>query len=209
VGEGARIAASLHPDLVVFDGSGAAVPPIAADRTVVVVGGHQDPAVAAGFLNGYRLLLADLVVITMAEHGSGWTRVRERVAAAVRPDVPVVATVLHPRPLSHVRDRTVAYFSAAPVEALGRLRDHLENVYGARIVHVSGNLADRAALRSELEEVSAEVYLVELKAAAIDVVAEAALARDAAVVLAANDVVSVPGEPDLDELLLGMAKFRK
>ena len=47
------------------------------------------------------------------------------------------------------------------------------------VVHVSGNLADRAALRSELEEVSADVYLVELKAAAIDVVAEAAIARGA------------------------------
>jgi cyclic 2,3-diphosphoglycerate synthase len=208
VGEGARVAASLHPDLVVFDGSGAAVPPIATDRTVVVVGAHQDPAVAAGYLNGYRLLLADLVVLTMAEPGSEWARVRERVASAVRPGVPVVATVLHPRPLSDVRDRTVAYFSAAPTDALPRLRDHLENVFGARIVHMSGNLADRAALRGELAEVSAEVYLVELKAAAIDVVAEAAIARGAAVVLAANDVVSVPGEPDLDELLLRMAKFR-
>ncbi len=55
---------------------------------------------------------------------------------------------------------------------------------------------------------SAEVYLVELKAAAIDVVAEAASERGAEVVLAANDVVAVPGEPDLDELLLGMAKFQ-
>ena len=36
---GARVAAGLGPDLVVFDGSGAALPPVAADRTVVVVGG--------------------------------------------------------------------------------------------------------------------------------------------------------------------------
>ena len=48
---------------------------------------------------------------------------------------------------------------------------------------------------------------MELKAAAIDVVAEAALARGAEVVLAANDVVPLAGEPDLDELLLDMAKF--
>ncbi len=208
VGQGARVAASLHPDLVVFDGSGAALPPIAADRTVVVVGGHQDPAVAAGYLNTYRLLVADLVVVTMAELGSGWETVRDRVASAVRADVPVVATTLHPRPLSDVRERTVAYFSAAPVEALDRLREHLEGAFGARIVHVSGNLANRAALREELEEISADVYLVELKAAAIDVVAEAALEKGAEVVLAANDVVSVAGERDLDELLLGMAKFQ-
>ena len=52
------------------------------------------------------------------------------------------------------------------------------------------------------------MFLVELKAAAIDVVAEAGLARGIDVVLAANDVVPLAGEPDLDELLLGMAKFR-
>ena len=39
--EGARVAAELTLDLVIFDGSGAALPPIAADRTIVVVGGHQ------------------------------------------------------------------------------------------------------------------------------------------------------------------------
>jgi cyclic 2,3-diphosphoglycerate synthetase len=209
VADGARVAAALHPDLVVFDGSGAAFPPIAADRTVAVVGAHQDSDVSAGYLNTYRLLVADLVVLTMAEPGVGWERTRERIAATTRPGVPVVATALHPRPLADVRDRTVAYFSAAPASALGRLRDQLENVFGARIVHVSGNLANRAALRDELEHVVAEIYLVELKAAAIDVVAEAALANRAQVVLAANDVVAVPGEPQLDELLLGMAKFGK
>ena len=208
VAEGARVAASLDPDLVVFDGSGAAFPPIDADRTVVVAGAHQDPHVVAGYLNAYRLLVADLVVLTMAEAGSEWEHVRQRVRATALRNVQVVATRLHPRPLANIRDRKVAYFSAAPAQAVARLRDHLENVFGARVVHMSGNLADREALRDELEAVSAEVYLVELKAAAIDVVAEAAFARGAEVVLAANDVVALPGEPDLDELLLGVAKFQ-
>ena len=83
VAEGARVALRLEPELVVFDGSGAALPPIAADRTVVVVGGHQDPAVAAGYLNAYRLLLADLVVVTMAAPSSGWEAVRRAVAEVV------------------------------------------------------------------------------------------------------------------------------
>jgi cyclic 2,3-diphosphoglycerate synthetase len=206
--DGARIAAALDPDLVLFDGSGAALPPIATDRTVVVVGAHQDPAVAAGYLNEYRLLVADLVVLTMAEPASAWERTRDRVLAVVRPGVSVVATILRPRPLVDVNGRTVAYFSAAPVDAHANLQHHLEVVHGARVVHVSGNLANRAALHDELRSVSAEVYLVELKAAAIDVVAEAALEKGADVVLAANDVVSIAGEPDLDELLLGMAKFQ-
>ena len=46
------------------------------------------------------------------------------------------------------------------------------------------------------------MFLVELKAAAIDVVAEEALARGTEIVLVANDVVPIPGEPDLDAELV-------
>jgi cyclic 2,3-diphosphoglycerate synthetase len=205
--DGAKVAVSLGPELVVFDGSGAAVPPVAADRTVVVVGGHQDPAVAAGYLNTFRLLVADVVLVTMAEPPSAWEDVRQRVLDVVRPGVPVVACTLLPRPLADVAGRSVAYFCAAPAGAQPRLREHLQRTNGADVVHVSGNLANREALALELAEVDAEVFLVELKAAAVDVVAEAALARGAEIHLAANDVVSVDGEPDLDVVLLDVAKL--
>jgi cyclic 2,3-diphosphoglycerate synthetase len=205
--DGATVAASLRPDLVVFDGSGAALPPVVADRTVVVVGGHQDPAVAAGYLNTYRLLIADVVVVTMAEPPYPWEDLRRRVLDVVRPGVPVVACTLLPRPLADVAGRSVAYFATAPADAHARLREHLERTTGANVVHVSGNLANREALARELDEVDAEVFLVELKAAAVDVVAEAALARGAEIHLAANDVVSVDGEPELDVVLLDVAKL--
>jgi cyclic 2,3-diphosphoglycerate synthetase len=208
VAEGARVAATLDPDLVVFDGSGAALPPVAADRTVVVVGGHQDPGVATGYLNAYRLLLADVVVVTMAEPAVAWREVARDAARIVRDGVPVVAATLSPHALEDVRGRSVAYFCAAPVAAHAALRERLAESSGAEIVHISGYLANRAALRDELPRVDADVFLVELKAAAIDVVAEAGLARGIDVVLAANDVVPLAGEPDLDELLAGMAKFR-
>ncbi len=204
---GARIAIHMEPDVVVFDGSGAAFPPIATGRVVVVVGGHQDPAIATGYLNTYRLLLADLVVVTMAVPSTEWAVVRQRVADTVRDGIPVVATTLRPRPLADVAGRSVAYFCVAPEPAHASLRHVLESTHGAHVVHVSGNLANRGMLREELADIDADVFLVELKAAAIDVVAEAALARGAEVVLATNDVIPLDGEPDLDELLLGMAKF--
>ena len=119
----------------------------------------------------------------------------------------MVATSLRPRPLGEIEGRSVAYFCAAPPPAHALLREHLEGVHGAKVVSVSGNLANRPALRDELAGIEADVFLVELKAAAIDVVAEAALARGAEIVLAANDVVPLEGEPDLDEMLLDMAKF--
>ena len=206
--EGARVAAAMGPDLVVFDGSGAALPPIAADRTIAVVGGHQSPAVAAGYLNAFRLLISDLVVLTMAEEGSEWERTYEAVRAVVSSEVEVVATILRPRPMTSVRGRRVAYFCTAQSEAHGVIAEHLGNEYGADVVRVSGTLADRAALQSELEETSADVFLVELKAAAVDVVAEFGLAQGVEVVLAANDVVTLSGHPDLDEIVLEMSRIQ-
>jgi cyclic 2,3-diphosphoglycerate synthase len=191
---------------VIFDGSGAALPPVAVGRRVLVTGAHQDPAVAAGYLNRYRLLLADLVVIAMAEDPAATENLRSAVGRVVRDGVPVVAVVLRPRPAEPVSGRRVAFFCTAPPEAHATLAEHLREAHGADVVHVSGNLSDRAALRSELPSIEAEVYLVELKAAAVDVVAEEALARGAEVVLAANDVVPLAGEPDLDAELRRLAE---
>lgn len=195
---GAELAARLEPDLVVFDGSGAALPPVAVQRRIVAVGAHQDTAVATGYLNAYRLALADLVVVTMAETGSGHERLAAAVRELVRPGTRVVATVLRPRPMTPVTGQEVAYFGTAPPPAHARVASHLRDAYGAEVVHVSGNLADRAALLAELPHVHADAFLVELKAAAIDVVAEAGLRRGIAVVLAANDVVALPEGHDLD-----------
>ncbi len=66
-------------------------------------------------------------------------------------------------------------------------------------MHVSAQLADRAALEAELASLDADTYLVELKAAAIDVVAEHALAHGRRVVLGRNELVG----DGVDELLLG------
>ncbi len=73
------------------------------------------------------------------------------------------------------------------------------------MTHVSGSLSNRATLREELATVDADVFLVELKAAAIDVVAAAARERGVEVVLAGSDVRPAPGEPDLDEELQRLA----
>jgi cyclic 2,3-diphosphoglycerate synthetase len=203
VAAGARLAVELDPELVVFDGSGAAIPPVETRRRILVVNAQQDPDVVTGYLNDYRHRVSDLVVLTMAEAGTGWEELRGR-AAELGPRV--VATTLRPRPVEPVAGRAVAFFSAAPESAHALLADHLRNEHGADVTHVSGSLADRERLREELERVEADVFLVELKAAAIDVVAEAAHERGVDVVLAGSDVRSAPGEPDLDTELLRLAE---
>ena len=157
--EGARLAASLHPDVVIFDGSGAAIPPIATSARILVA--HDRSG-----LNAYRALVSD-IVLTPGEDFTLRLRATE--------------------PL----DGRVAVFTtgAAPV-------DHLD----ADVVHVSRNLARRDLLAEELRGLDADTYLVELKAAAIDVVAEHALEGGARVVLADNEVVA----PGLDERILSL-----
>ena len=59
----------------------------------------------------------------------------------------------------------------------------------------------RRASRASCATLDADTYLTELKGAAIDLVAEDALARGRKVVLAGNDVVG----PGLDEALLALA----
>jgi cyclic 2,3-diphosphoglycerate synthase len=208
----ARLAAALEPDLVVFEGSGAAIPPIATRRRVIVAGAAQDPETVAGYLGAYRLLISDLVVITMAEEPlapASKVAALRRAIQAVDPDLPVIATVLAPRPVEPVSGRRVAYFSTAPAAIHDRLRAHLEEDHGAEVALVSGSLARRVELGGELETEAArgaDAYLVELKAAAIDVVAEAAAERGIPIVLCDNEVRALPGEEDLDEAIHSLAE---
>jgi cyclic 2,3-diphosphoglycerate synthase len=173
VSAGARLAAEQAPDLVIFDGSGAAIPPVDVDRRVLVVGAGAEPD---AYLNTYRRLISDVVV-----------SVGRDVQNAVRAD-------LRLRPMEPLEGR-VAVFTAGATDVA-----HLE----AEVVHVSASLADRATLRRELETVDADTYLLELKAAAIDVVAEHAAERGKRIVLAANDVVA----DGLDEELLSLVPER-
>jgi cyclic 2,3-diphosphoglycerate synthetase len=209
VEEAAEIAASLHPDVVLLEGSGAAIPPVQAGRRILVAGAHQDPDVLSGHLGPYRLLLSDLVVLTMCEEPLATPAQIDAMRAAVAdvdPELTVIATVLRPRPVEEIAGRRVAFFSTAPETIHGRLREHLEREHGAEVVLVSGNLARREELRHDLEAArEVDVYLVEIKAAAIDVVAEAAESRGLPVVFADNAVLPLPGEPDLDERVRELA----
>lgn len=203
--EGAAIANTLETGITVFDGSGAAVPPVAVDGRILVAGAHQDPEYIAGFLGAYRLLISDLLLLTMSEEPmADGAKVREIVEAVrlVNPDIRVIPTVFRPRPVQSVEGMRVAYVSTAPPAVLGKLADHLQDRHGCEVVAASGNLSDRKRLATDLDAMSgAEAYLTEIKAAAVDVVTRRGAAEGKRVIYCDND----PLGEGIDDALLGLA----
>jgi cyclic 2,3-diphosphoglycerate synthase len=197
VAEGVRLANGLRPELMLLEGSGAAQPPVACDARLLVAGAHQAIDDIAGYLGAYRLLISDAVVLTMAEEplaSPEKVRMVLRAIESVRPDLQVVPVVFRPRPVEDVRGKRVACFSTAPAVQSAVLRGYLEWRWGCRVELFSTNLADRAALRRDLEAeamAGVDAVLTEIKAAAIDVVAEAAAERGLPVVFMDNEPVEI------------------
>ncbi len=191
VDAGAALASERSPDLVLFEGSGATFPPVETRKRVLVVGGRQRPEVATGYLNAYRILVSDLVVVVGGDEPVA--AIRELTGA------PVLRAELRPRPVEPVEGRA-AVFTTAPADRADELRDALR-AQGMDVVRLSTNLARREELRAELDATEAETYVVELKAAAVDAVVEHARSRGARVVLLDNEVVA----PGLDDELLALA----
>ena len=204
--EGARVANTLETGITVFDGSGAAVPPVAVGRRVLVAGAHQDPEYITGFLGAYRLLVSDLLILTMSEEPmAGEAKVEEiaRAARVINPDLEIIPAVFRPRPVEEVEGLRVGYVSTAPPAVLGKLARHLETRYGCEVVAVSGNLSDRRRLADDLEQmVDVGAYLTEIKAAAVDVVTRRGGEEGKPVFYCDNDPIG----KGLDEALLRLAR---
>ncbi len=209
---GVALANNRPESLLVFEGSGKAIPPARADVTICTVAAGADPELVAGYAGAYRLLLSDAVVITMVDEPtarSGDVVAAETLERSIRdlaPGARIVHTVFRPKPLIPVAGRRIVFATTAPEWASPALRDHIEGEHGGVVVGVSHHLANRPKLRVDLEAMGeADVLLVELKAAAIDVAARAANQRGMEVVFCDNRVVSVDGEESFEGLVSELA----
>ena len=144
-----------------------------------------------------------------ADLGAGAPKGTDFLEECVRrlvPGVPVVQAVLRPFPLEPISGQRVFYVTTAPASANGVLVGHLERQHGCSVVGSSHHLANRPALASDLETApDAEVMLVELKAAAMDLAARIALERGMKVIFCDNRVVSTGGDGTFDDLALRTA----
>lgn len=187
---GAQLAAGIDGvRTLLYEGSGAVVPPVEADRTITIVG----PDGQATALGGpQRIMLGDLVLVRAGD---------ARAAAAARntTDARVAEFTMVPEPADPLPDDArVAFFSTAA-----------EPPGGLHAVIASTALARRDELRRDLERAVAagcDHFLTELKAAAIDTVAEAALAYGVRLVFVRNRPIAAGADSgtELDDLLLNI-----
>lgn len=197
----AEVAVGLGAGLLVLEGSGSAVPPVPWDAGILVVPATAPPEYVGGYLGPYRLLLSDLVVLTMADSphaGPENTSALRSHVQRLRGEARLIVTRFEPHPLGDVRGKDVFFTTTAPGGAATRQIASLEATHGCRVVGWSANLADRAGLTQDMQGARGyEVLLTELKAAAVDVACRTALERGAEVVFVDNRAVVVEGETDI------------
>jgi cyclic 2,3-diphosphoglycerate synthetase len=200
VAEAASLAAR-GAGLVILEGSGAAVPPVAWDAGILVAPARRASVQLGEFLGPYRLLLSDLVVLTMAgspHAGLENLPALRSLVQRIRGDARLIVTDFEPVPLADVQGRDAFFATTAPPEAAERLAASIEERCGCRVVGWSARLADRAGLARDMDEAEGfDVLLTELKAAAIDVAARRAEMLGADVVFVDNRAVVVEGDGDL------------
>lgn len=209
VEEGARLADSLGKELLVLEGSGAAIPPVASDACLLVVGAGQGAGYVRDYFGPMRLALADAVVVTSAEEPFATDAQVDEIGREIlrrTPDTPVSIVGFRPEPLEEVAGRRVFFATTAPAAVLPRLVQHLEREHGCEVVAASTHLSDRARLRDDMTAAAGtyDTLLTELKAAAIEVVAEQGDRIGVPTVLCDNVPVPVSGE-DLGGLVERLA----
>ncbi|MGH2978367.1 MAG: hypothetical protein ACRDLQ_01860 [Solirubrobacterales bacterium] len=207
--EGVRLALREDPGIVVLEGSGAALPPVAADRTVCATSAARATVDALSYLGPVRLLRSQLLAVFGARDLDPAAReaLVERLAEWV-PREAIALCELEPEPAEQLpAGARVACFTTAPADAERRHREVLAR-HGVEPRRWSANLARRRDLERDVEDAlrdGCDVLLTELKAAAIEVVAARAVQAGARVAFLRNRPVAIAGEP-LDDRLLRLAE---
>ncbi|HXJ64689.1 MAG TPA: 2,3-diphosphoglycerate synthetase [Actinomycetota bacterium] len=204
VREAGMVAAERGAGLVILEGSGSSIPPMPWDAGILVAPAGVPTEYLTGYLGPYRILRSDLFVITMASgsHEPKHLLPFRSHVLRLRADARYVETDFRPEPYGELRGKGVYLTTTAPPEAASRQVQHLEAAHGCRVVGSSTRLADRKGLNEDLDAAGEyDILVTELKAAAVDVACERAMARGAGIVFADNRPVTTGGDGELTDLL--------
>ena len=208
--KGAKLANEVDSKFAIFEGSGAAIPPIKTDKKIVLIGANQPIENLTTYFGPYRVGLGDLVILTMCEEpmaDKDKIKAIEEFVCDVNPDATVISTVFRPKPLDDISNKKVLFATTAPEGVKDKLVDYLENNYGCEIIGTTSHLSNRPLLREDMEKYmdKVDVMLTELKAAAVDVATKDAIAAGLEVVYCDNIPVAIDDSyPDLGQSVLNI-----
>jgi len=198
--EAADVAVGQGADVVILEGSGSSIPPVAWDAGILVVPATAPDEYLSGYLGPYRLLRSDLVVVTMCPSPvseATHTPLRTSIQRW-RADARSVITDFEPVALGEVAGKRAFLATTAPEAIVQRHIDQLQEATGCTIVGHSAHLSDRIRLTEDMNaSPDYEVLLTELKAAAVDVACRTARAADAEIVFLDNHPIETEGRTDM------------
>ncbi|AEC51602.1 hypothetical protein PNA2_0686 [Pyrococcus sp. NA2] len=198
--EGIKVAKSLNPELIIFEGSGASFANVLSEGFITVVSALQGERIKE-YMYPLRISLADIVVVTMVNDVERGRKIEEMVRE-INPDADIHLTRFAPRLIGKVEGRAIV-LTTSPESAV-RISGELSEM-GIEIVGYSGNLANRKKLREDIEGISYETMIVELKAGAVDVAIKEALKQGKNVVFLDNEPRNIDGK-DLGKAVKDLAR---
>ena len=206
--QGAKLANKVDSKFAIFEGSGAAIPPIKTDKKIALIGANQPIENLTTYFGPYRVGLGDLVILTMCEEpmaDKDKIKKIEEFVADVNPDATVISTVFRPKPLGNLTGKKVLFATTAPESVKDKLVEYLERNYDCEVIGTTAHLSNRPLLRQDIQKYidEAEVMLTELKAAAVDVATKDALTHGLEVVYCDNIPVAInENYPDLKKTVI-------
>jgi cyclic 2,3-diphosphoglycerate synthase len=203
--EGVCIAEKLNPEIVIVEGSGASVPPVKADHTICVIGADQSWESIVGYLGLYRILMSDLIFLTMCEEpltDKSHIDSLESEILKYKSNIKIVKSVFRPEPLGSIQGRKIFMALTAKSSIEDKIKEYIEKKYNCEIIRVSFNLSNRDKLKKELLDCNNyDTILTELKASSVDLVTEFAVANKKHITYMNNIPVILEGEDHLKNLL--------
>jgi len=203
--EGVSIAEKLNPGIIIVEGSGASVPPVRADYNICVIGADQSWESIVGYLGLYRILMSDLVVLTMCEEpltDKGNIDFLESEILKYKSNIKIVKSIFRPEPVSSIEGRKIFMVLTAKSLIEDKIKEYVEKKYSCEIMRISFNLSNREKLKKELLACdNYDTILTELKASSVDLVTEFAVANEKQISYMNNIPVILEGEDHLEKLL--------
>jgi cyclic 2,3-diphosphoglycerate synthetase len=177
--EGAKLADSLKPDLVILEGSGASIPDAKAYINFCVIGANQEWDDIVGYLGIYRILISDVIMLTNCElpvANNKKIKMLEENIKLINPKAKIYKSIFRPQPLKSIENKKIIITTTAKNIINDKLKKYIEDNFHCIVNGITFNLSNRPLLKKDLESFKDfDTILTELKAASVDLVTDFAI----------------------------------